>query len=68
MQYMNSSPSMTMILQPDLCPSMKRPQVWQPLYTREPTPPVAKRPHVNYGELWLMIVANVLILIICIIF
>ena len=49
MQYMNSSPSMTMVLQPDLCPPSKRPQVWQPLYTRDPTPPAIKRTYNTYS-------------------
>ena len=42
---------MTMVLQPDLCPPMRRPQVWQPLYAKEPTPPVgpSRRPNHNYG-------------------
>jgi len=45
MQFMNSSPSMTMVLQPDLCPPPRRAQGWQPFYAAQPTPPFGLSRH-----------------------
>ncbi|CAK8676643.1 unnamed protein product [Clavelina lepadiformis] len=53
MQFMNSSPSMTMVLQPELCPPPRQAHTgWQNIHVREPTPPVAMNKHrtTNYAK------------------